>query len=238
MIFVIKAICVVIFFLFLVIVIAGIARSYVEEEDNPQRYRPRWFPKYLWLIISLFLVFITIGNAVLVFDGSGRQNIFFVIFIATITYFITRSYLGEEFNYFEVYDTYIIVKYLGSAKNIIYYQNVDGWKYLGYSANSHTEHVEFRDLNGDFLCNFYMYSDDKYVSKLLSPIIYRMERGEFPSWDVQKEIYSGLRADHPEYAVYETDAELAIEYLKRHPTVSGLTGEGAYVLYDGDEDEK
>jgi len=115
-IFVIKAICVVIFFLFLVIVIAGIARSYVEEEDNPQRCRPRWFPKYLWLIISLFLVFITIGNAVLVFDGSGRQNIFFVIFIAAITYFITRSYLGEEFNYFEVYDTYIIVKYLGSAK--------------------------------------------------------------------------------------------------------------------------
>lgn len=83
-----------------------------------------------------------------------------------------------------------------------------------------------------------MYSDDKYVSKLLSPIIYRMERGEFPSSDVQKEIYSGLRAGHPEYAVYETDAELAIEYLKRHPTVSGLTGEGAYVLYDGDEDEK
>ncbi len=134
----------------------------------------------MWLIISLFLIFITIGNAVLVFDGSGRQNIFFVIFIAAITYFITRSYLGEEFNYFEVYGTYVIVKYLGSAKNIIYYQNVDGWKYLGYSTNSHTEHVEFRDLNGDFLCNFYMYSDDKYVSKLLSPIIYRMERGSFP----------------------------------------------------------
>ena len=225
----IKVICVVIFFLFLVIVIAGIARSYVEEEDNPQRYRPRWFPKYLWLIISLFLI--------LVFDGSGRQNIFFVIFMAAITYFITRSYLGEEFNYFEVYDTYIIVKYLGSAKNIIYYQNVDGWKYLGYSTNSHTEHFEFRDLNCDFLCNFYMYPDDKYVSKLLSPIIYRMERGEFPSSDVQKEIYSSLRAEHPEYAVYETNAELAIEYLKRHPAVSGLTGEGAYVLHDRDEDE-
>ncbi|EFJ76665.1 hypothetical protein [Rothia dentocariosa] len=192
----------------------------------------------MWLIISLFLIFITIGNAVLVFDGSGRQNIFFVIFIAAITYFITRSYLGEEFNYFEVYGTYVIVKYLGSAKNIIYYQNVDGWKYLGYSTNSHTEHVEFRDLNGDFLCNFYMYSDDKYVSKLLSPIIYRMERGEFPSWDVQKEIYGSLHADHPEYAACETDAELAIEYLKQHPAVSGLTGEGAYVLHDGGEDEK
>ena len=60
----------------------------------------------------------------------------------------------------------------------------------------------------------------------------------FPSSDVQKEIYNSLRAEHPEYAVYETDAELAIEYLKRHPTVSGLTGEGAYVLYDGDEDKK
>lgn len=192
----------------------------------------------MWLIISLFLIFITIGNAVLVFDGSGRQNIFFVIFIAAITYFITRSYLGEEFNYFEVYGTYVIVKYLGSAKNIIYYQNVDGWKYLGYSTNSHTEHVEFRDLNGDFLCNFHMYSDDKYVSKLLSPIIYRMERGEFPSWDVQKEIYGSLHADHPEYAACETDAELAIEYLKQHPAVSGLTGEGAYVLHDGGEDEK
>lgn len=41
----IKAICIVIFFLLLVIVVAGRARSYVEEEDKPQRYRPRRFPK-------------------------------------------------------------------------------------------------------------------------------------------------------------------------------------------------
>ena len=108
--------------IFLVIVMAGVARSYVEEEDAPQRYRAQWFPKCLWLIASLFLIFVTIGNAILVFDGSGRQNIFSLIFSAAITYFVTYGYLDEEFKYIEVYDTYIIVKYLGSAKNIIYYQ--------------------------------------------------------------------------------------------------------------------
>ena len=33
--------------IFLVIVMAGVARSYVEEEDAPQRYRAQWFPKCL-----------------------------------------------------------------------------------------------------------------------------------------------------------------------------------------------
>lgn len=224
--------------IFLVIVMAGVARSYVEEEDAPQRYRAQWFPKCLWLIASLFLIFVTIGNAILVFDGSGRQNIFSLIFSAVITYFVTYGYLDEEFKYIEVYDTYIIVKYLGSAKNIIYYQNVDGWKYLGYSPNNQKHHVEFCNSEGDSLCNFYMYSDDKYVSKLLSPIIYRIEKGEFPSWDIQEEIYGSLCADHPEYAACETDAEIAIEYLKRHPAVSGLTGEGTCVSHDEAEGEK
>ena len=81
--------------IFLVIVMAGVARSYVEEEDAPQRYRAQWFPKCLWLIASLFLIFVTIGNAILVFDGSGRQNIFSLIFSAVITYFVTYGYLDE-----------------------------------------------------------------------------------------------------------------------------------------------
>ena len=89
--------------IFLVIVMAGVARSYVEEEDVPQRYRSRWFPKYLWLIISLFLIPINIGTAVLVFDGSGRQNIFALIILMIITCPIVYTYLSEEFSYFEVY---------------------------------------------------------------------------------------------------------------------------------------
>ncbi len=115
---------------------------------------------------------------------------------------------------------------------------MDGWKYLGYSPNNQKHHVEFCNSEGNSLCNFYMYSDDKYVSKLLSPIIYRIEKGEFPSWDIQEEIYGSLSADHPEYAACETDAEIAIEYLKRHPAVSGLTGEGTCVSHDEAEGEK
>lgn len=224
--------------IFLVIVMAGVARSYVEEEDVPQRYRSRWFPKYLWLIISLFLIPINIGTAVLVFDGSGRQNIFALIILMIITCPIVYTYLSEEFSYFEVYDTYIIVNDLGYPKKIIYYQDVDGWKYLGYSSSSRSEQIQFCGSNGEYLYNFYMYSDDKYVSKLLSPIIYRMEKGEFPSWDIQEEIYGSLSAVHPEYAACETDAEIAIEYLKRHPAVSGLTGEGTCVSHDEAEGEK
>lgn len=127
--------------IFLVIVMAGVARSYVEEEDVPQRYRSRWFPKYLWLIISLFLIPINIGTAVLVFDGSGRQNIFALIILMIITCPIVYTYLSEEFSYFEVYDTYIIVNDLGYPKKIIYYQDVDGWKYLGYSSSSRSEQI-------------------------------------------------------------------------------------------------
>ena len=224
--------------IFLVIVMAGVARSYVEEEDAPQRYRAQWFPKCLWLIASLFLIFVTIGNAILVFDGSGRQNIFALIILMIITCPIVYTYLSEEFSYFEVYDTYIIVNDLGYSKKIIYYQDVDGWKYLGYSSSSRSEQIQFCGSNGEYLYNFYMYSDDKYVSKLLSPIIYRMEKGEFPSWNIQEEIYGSLSADHPEYAACETDAEIAIEYLKRHPAVSGLTGEGTCVSHDEAEGEK
>ena len=111
---------------FLGIVAGGITRFYMEEEDVPQRYRSRWFPKYLWLIISLFLIPINIGTAVLVFDGSGRQNIFALIILMIITCPIVYTYLSEEFSYFEVYDTYIIVNDLGYPKKIIYYQDVVG----------------------------------------------------------------------------------------------------------------